>query len=235
MIILDTLDMARLKVLVPKFVKWIFKNYGMAVSIGVLERKDNKFVMTDDLSNFIKEHNIKDLTIGAVGRKEDLPLSVFMMKNFPKYISVAIDHQKMEFDRIIINYVIGRNAERRPIETVNFCPFKYGLELDPLHNGLIEIMRIDKETSEVNIVNSEGKVEKSLGFGYFYGYYYSLVNHFKEENIEHKKNFDRALKSEKLLGFNFRTVWVSSMRFTKPLPVEKDIKAYLMRYLKVVV
>ncbi len=232
MIIENTLDMARFKVLVPKFVKWVVKAYDMIVDTAV--KSDNsKLAMTNDLSSFLYEKNIQCLTVTRLSRVNNLPLSVFMMKNNPKYISVAIDHQKLEYYGVTIEYYIGGTRNIKYLEGITkFCPFKHGLILDPLHKGILEIMRIDKETGHVRIVNNNGSLSKKLSF--VGGELYNL-DHFDGDDNRYNSKFNNTLTNGHLQDFDYRVVSVPFMKFTKPLPVEEDIKAYLMRYPKVVV
>ncbi len=225
MIIESTVDLARLKVNVSKFLKWFVKNYRMTYRI--LSSSDSggesNFIMSDTLKSDLREKGIKNLSIDYLGtaQKEFVPLSGFIMKNYPKYMSIGIDPLNLVVTRTRLDYKQdGKSVEKMVMG--KYHPFKYGLELHPGHKGDIDIFRIDKETSVIQTVRYSPKAStKKLKFGSFYTLDYFILKEL--DKGYNSSYFHSAVNTTLPYSVDLCYVYVESINFTKELPIEKEI------------
>ncbi len=221
MIIENTVDQARLKLMIPKFLKWILFGYTISPRITTYHRGKTTFVMTETFSNLLREKSIEEMTIGfddnSVG---DVPLSGFIMKNYPKYMSIGIDPLKIEVGSVRLYYKQEDREWGFSLNTPKFMPFKYGLELHSDHKGDIDIFRIDKETTAIQMVTySMSASLKNLEWNYEN---YTL-NQLGEETrmfTTQSSNFHSAVL-KLMVAFYRPNIFVG--KFTKVLPIEKNI------------
>ncbi len=218
MIIENTVDLARLKLDIPKFLKWLVKNFHTYPFMYVTD-KDTKrnFPVSDVFQKFLQERGVKNISISGFGTCGVISLSGFLIKNYPNYMSIAINPMSIETTiRVTIDGVSSTPA------SIKLMPFKYGLELHPMHKGDIDIFRIEKDTTLIKAVRYNPKI--SVRKISYFGDDYTLERFLKYDSETKGSDF-RHIASKATSGYSFNSpsVYVEKINFTEVLPIEKDL------------
>ncbi len=226
MITENTLDMARLKVHIPKFAKWIMDNYSVTPKFNIVSDVDN-FFLSDALKKVLVELDVQELYVDRI-IAGPVSLKAIIMKNNPMSISIAIDPLQI-LVRMNLGYQI-RGERYFMYPATPFNPFSYGLELSPKHKNMIELFRIDKETGVIKAVmvtfsSAGGGINtKELSES---GNYYT-IDRFMERDYKVSHSVSAFRKATKNMALPQEpNIVVESINFTKALPIEKEIMSGL--------